>query len=261
MIAVSVISTFAIPLAASLVVLFGGALNMRRLSCAAAVIGGVATSAAGVTLLFIAARQADPLRVAVGSWLFISGQISLDVTLSLVVDHSAAWLIAVVAFVGGLIVVHTTTASSATAMPWQRICWMLLSVAATAWLLSSGNFLQLIVAWQVLGLATCGLAAGKSAELRRKIATRKTALVLTIGSCGLLVAACGVWSSTGSLEIAQILAAVNSQEFTREDIVAVTGILIAAIAACDNFRSVSGWRTRAKHPLRRRPACNALAVA
>ena len=235
MIAAAVISTFLIPLATCVAVLLGGLLRMRGACRVVAVMGGLATAAAGATLLFVASPPTEPLRVAVGDWFSLPGQIPLTVSLSLVVDHTTAWLIAIVTVVGGLMILHAATALSTTSTAWGMICLLSATVSANVLLLSSGNFLQLIVAWQLLAVAACGLAGEASADLRRRMALRKTALVLTVGGCGLLVAACVLWASTGSLDIAQILAAAQDREFTRQESIAGIGILIAAIAGCALF--------------------------
>ncbi|QDU42164.1 NADH-quinone oxidoreductase subunit 12 [Symmachiella dynata] len=235
MIHVSLISTFLIPLAACIVVLLGGWLRMPRAGRAVAGFGGLATTAAGATLLFVTSQQTEPVQVALGEWFSLPGQIPFTVSLSLVADHMTAWLIFVVTVVGGLIVLHAATAVSSTTTDWRRLCLLLGAVSATVLVLASENFLQLIVAWQLLAVAVCGLAGEGAADLRRRMAVRKTAIVLSVGGCGLLIAACILWTTTGTLDIAQLLAAVHDREFTSQETIAGIGILVAAIAGCAQF--------------------------
>ncbi len=227
-----VLATFLVPLAACAIGWLCGGLKLRRLSTAAALFGGSATVVVGAMMLVVAAGRSAPLSVALGTWLFVPGRSSLDVTLSVVVDHRSAWLIAIVTIVAGLVVLHAAAARTTAETSWRENCWLLLLIAATVWFLSCGNLLQLLIAWQGMSVASCGLAGGASDDLRRRMAVRKTALVLAVGGCGLLAAACELWSSTGSLDIAAIVAGSSAREITSGDTLAAFGILVAAIAAC-----------------------------
>ena len=208
---------------------------MPRVCRALAGLGGLATTAAGATLLFVTSQQTKPLQVVLGEWFSLPGPMPFTVSLSLVADHTTAWLIFVVTVVGGLIVVHTATAASTAATDWRRLCLLSGAVSSTVLLLAAGNFLQLIVAWQLLAVAVCGLAGEAVADLRRRMAVRKTAIVLSVGGCGLLIAASILWATTGTLDIAQLLAAVQDRVFTSQETIAGIGILVAAIAGCAQF--------------------------
>lgn len=218
-----------------MVVLLVGWLRMPRAGRALAGLGGLATTAAGGTLLFVASQQSEPLQVVVGEWFSLPGQIPFTVSLSLVADHMTAWLIFIVTVVGGMIVLHAATEASSTTTDWRRLCLLSGAISATVLFLAAENFLQLIVAWQLLGVAVCGLAGEGAADLRRRMAVRKTAIVLSVGGCGLLIAACILWGTTGTLDIGQLLAAVHNREFTSQETIAGIGILVAGIAGCAQF--------------------------
>ncbi len=141
--------------------------------------------------------------------------------------------VALVAVVGGLITIEAACGREDSAT--QILPPLQLTLFFTMATLLAGNFLQLVISWELLGLSTCWLVGGTSPELRVRNGVRKAALIWRIGSCGLWLATALIWMTLGTLNIADVLATTIAPEQSFAITFAACGLFVACLAVCAQF--------------------------
>jgi len=151
------------------------------------------------------------------------------------VDQRTVWWTAIATVIGGLIVVYHATHPQSAENQSPPASLFFISIGSLALLICSRNLLLLLIAWQLLTLATCGLAVRGTAVPRDYRAVAKVAATLIVGICGIMLFAGGCWSGSGSMEITEIQAALSSEPEAAWASWTAVGLLIAVIAACAQF--------------------------
>ncbi len=189
------------------------------------------------TLVALVAQGSQPVEIALGTWISLLGSEPTDITASLYADSWSILLLSTIALTGGLIVLSAMNSSAEGEQ--RRLPPMLLMVFFSIAALSSGSFLMLAAAWELLSLSACWLAGASLSEPRSRSAVRRVALTLRAGSCGLWLAMALMWSSYGTVDFSQVLRVAGASEisaFKNAHLWLINaGLILWATAACAQF--------------------------
>mgnify|MGYP001036731586 CR=1 FL=1 len=154
------------------------------------------------------------------SWLSAYG-----FTVTVHVDGLAAFLAVVVNSLGFLIVVYSQGyMGHETGLP-RYYSLVLLFIGAMTGLVLAGNFLQLYIFWEIVGICSAFLIAFWYDRPEAVRAGLKAFLVTRVGDAALLIGFVWLYVTTGSIDFQQ-LGTVASQGLIPASILTATGILI-----------------------------------
>ncbi len=154
------------------------------------------------------------------SWLSAYG-----FTVTVHVDGLAAFLAAVVNSLGFLIVVYSQGyMGHETGLP-RYYSLVLLFIGAMTGLVLAGNFLQLYIFWEIVGICSAFLIAFWYDRPEAVRAGLKAFIVTRVGDAALLIGLVWLYVTTGSVDF-QKLGTMASQGFIPASILTATGILI-----------------------------------
>jgi NADH-quinone oxidoreductase subunit L len=146
-------------------------------------------------------------------------------TVSAHVDGLAAFLVVIVNLLGFLIVIYSQGyMGHETGLP-RYYSLVLLFIGAMTGLVVAGNFLQLYIFWEIVGICSAFLIAFWYDRPEAVGAGLKAFLVTRVGDVALLIGLVWLYLSTGSIDF-QKLSSLASQGIIPVSVLTSTGILI-----------------------------------
>jgi NADH-quinone oxidoreductase subunit L len=141
------------------------------------------------------------------------------------VDGLAAFLAAVVNSLGFLIVVYSQGYMGHEKGLPRYYALMLLFIGAMTGLVLAGNFIQLYIFWEIVGICSAFLISFWYDRPEAVRAGRKAFIVTRVGDAGLLIGLVWLYVTTGTVDF-QKLITMASQGIIPLSILTVTGILV-----------------------------------
>ncbi len=148
-----------------------------------------------------------------------------DFTLTAHVDGLAAFLAVVVNSLGFLIVVYSQGYMGHETGLSRYYSLVLLFIGAMTGLVLAGNFLQLYIFWEIVGICSAFLIAFWYDRPEAVRAGLKAFLVTRVGDAALLIGFVWLYATAGSVDF-QKLTLMASQGFIPSSILTTTGILV-----------------------------------
>ncbi|QOL80839.1 oxidoreductase [Pseudooceanicola spongiae] len=161
------------------------------------------------------------------------------VGLSVRLDVVSAVMLVLVSFIGWVVLRYSRTYMDGEARQGAFTAWMSVTLAAVLLLVMAGNLLQLFAAWTLTSLSLNRLLLFYPERATARRAARKKALVARASEAALAGAMILLIATTGTTDIATILATVDP---TWPTTAAALLIAISALLASAQF-PVHGWLT------------------
>ncbi len=158
------------------------------------------------------------------------------------IDALSVVMMSLVSFVGWVVLRYVRNYLSGEARQGTFLGWMCLTIAAVLLLVSSGNLVQLMIAWSCTSLFFHKLLLFYPERFQARRAARKEFLTARSSDYALLVAVILLGWSFGTGDVAQILSAVTLGENSGLVLWATGFIAVAAILKSAQFPS-HGWLT------------------
>jgi NAD(P)H-quinone oxidoreductase subunit 5 len=162
------------------------------------------------------------------------------VGLSLRLDALSVVMLALVAFVGWVVLRYAATYLDGEAEQGRFTGWMAATLAAVMLLVASGNLLLLVLAWIATGIGIHTLLLFYPERPQARRAARKMRVASLLGDAALLAGAGSLWWVTGTGDIAAILAHAR----TNGDGLTFAALMLAAAALLKSAQfPLHGWLT------------------
>ena len=162
------------------------------------------------------------------------------VGLSLYVDALSAILLALVSFIGVVVLRFSRNYLDGDPGQSRFFKWLALTLAAVLTLIVSGNLALLIAAWIVTSLGLHRLLLFYPERPAAQFAAKKKFVASRIGDLCLLAAAWLLWTRFGTLELPELMASAKALPPARE--LSAPGLLIACAALLKSAQlPMHGW--------------------
>ncbi|OJF96405.1 proton-conducting transporter membrane subunit [Pararhizobium antarcticum] len=163
-------------------------------------------------------------------------------TLASRLDHVSLMMLALVSFIGWIVLRYSGTFLDGEARQGPFIGWMTATLAAVLVLVQSGTLLQLVLAWVATSLLLHRLLLFYPERIAARRAARKKFIVSRTGDIALIGAAVLLGFSFGTGDITTILALARQEEAAPLTIAAAGLLAIAALLKSAQFPT-HGWLT------------------
>jgi NADH-quinone oxidoreductase subunit L len=218
------------PLAAALLITFGGTRWPRRVTGYVATLSTAVSFVAAVVCFFgITGREGEERSELTTAWTWLqAGDLHIGVTL--LVDPLSILMMLIVSGVGSLIVAYSIGYMDGEDEERRYFAYMALFVFSMLLLVQGGNFLMLLVGWGLVGLSSY-LLIGYHHERPSAIAAAKKAFVMNaVGDATMALAFFLLIQRTGSLEFAAGIEWATGAEGSWAVNLVALGLLGGAIA-------------------------------
>ena len=195
------------------------ALVGRRLAARAWVVAVPAIIATWLLAMIVIARALDGsygdegLRFALWRWI-PAGALQVDV--NLVVDELTAVLLFVVTTVGMLVHVYSIGYMAHDPGRWRFFAYLNFFMFSMLLLVLAGNFVLLFAGWELVGLSSYLLIGFWYGRRSAALAAKKAFIVNRVGDVGFAIGIFAIWTSVGTLDIAQAVVEVSEKAATGE---------------------------------------------
>jgi NAD(P)H-quinone oxidoreductase subunit 5 len=160
--------------------------------------------------------------------------------LSLRLDALSVVMLALVAFIGWVVLRYAATYLDGEAGQGRFTGWMAATLAAVMLLVASGNLVLLVLAWIATGIGIHRLLLFYPERRQAQRAARKMRVASQLGDAALLAGAGSLWWVTGTGDIATILA----HSRTNGDGLTFAALMLAAAALMKSAQfPLHGWLT------------------
>ncbi|MEQ9695805.1 proton-conducting transporter membrane subunit [Shimia sp. SDUM112013] len=164
---------------------------------------------------------------------------AFGIGLSVRLDAVSAIMLMLVSFIGWIVLRYSATYMDGEAKQGRFMAWMSVTLASVMLLVTSGNLVQLLVAWTVTSLSLHQLLLFYPERATAQRAARKKAVVARLSELALAGAVILLVSATGTTDIKTILSGVEPGWMS---VSAAILIALAAVLASAQF-PVHGWLT------------------
>ncbi|ANN57209.1 oxidoreductase [Mesorhizobium loti NZP2037] len=164
--------------------------------------------------------------------------------LSVRLDAVSATMMALVAFVGWIVVRYARTNLDGEARQGPFTGWLCAVLASVLLLVQAGNLVQLVAAWVAASLALQRLLLFYPERVAARRAARKKGLFSTVGAICLILACVALALHFGTADIAAINARAMGGEKTALSLTAASLLALAAVLKSAQFPT-HGWLTEA----------------
>jgi NAD(P)H-quinone oxidoreductase subunit 5 len=179
---------------------------------------------------------------AVGLAIQGAGQVPLATGFSLRIDLVSCTLLVLIAILGAIILRFSRTYLDGADRQGAFLGWMSLTLASVMMLVTSGDLIQLVVAWIATSLTLHRLLLFFPERAGAQRAARKKFVVARVGDLALVGAALLMWRGFGATDIATILEAARAGDAPMEAAWAAGLLAFAAVLKSAQFPT-HGWLT------------------